>query len=59
MSTTIAASFPNISKTVQSLASVTFNNYVIIVTDVIIFPGTCYVLVSLIQLALACAWKDI
>jgi hypothetical protein len=23
-----------------------FNNYVIVVTDVIIFPGTCYVLVS-------------
>ena len=36
-----------------------FNNYVIVVTDVIIFPGTCYVLVSTIQLALACAWKDI
>jgi hypothetical protein len=36
-----------------------FNNYIIVVTDVIIFPGTCYVLVSLIQLALACAWKNI
>jgi hypothetical protein len=41
------------------IAKFYFNNYVIVVTDVIIFPGTCYVLVSLIQLALACAWKDI
>jgi hypothetical protein len=33
MSTTISASFPNISKTEQSLASVTFNNYVFVVID--------------------------
>ena len=36
-----------------------FNNYVIVVTDIIIFPGTCYVLVSSIQLALASARRNI
>ena len=36
-----------------------FNNYVFGVTDIIIFPGTCYVLVSSIQLALACARRNI
>jgi len=36
-----------------------FNNYVIVVTDIIIFPGTCYVLVSSIQQALACARRKI
>ena len=36
-----------------------FNNYVIVVTYIIIFPGTCYVLVSSIQLALACARRNI
>ncbi len=36
-----------------------FNHYVIFVTVIIIIPGTCYVLVSLIQLALACARRKI
>ena len=36
-----------------------FNNYVFVVTDIIIFPGTCYVLVCSIQLALACARRKI
>ena len=36
-----------------------FNNYVFVATDIIIFPGTCYVLVSTIQLALACARRKI
>ena len=36
-----------------------FNNYVIVVTDIIIYPGTCYVFVSYIQLVLACARRKI
>jgi hypothetical protein len=36
-----------------------FNNYVIVVTDIIIFPGTCYVIVSSIRQALAWARRKI
>jgi hypothetical protein len=36
-----------------------FNNYVFVVTDIIIFFGTCYVIVSSIHQALAYARRNI